>query len=97
MVVDIDPRVRAKVGIVIAEVGEAAFRRGVSEMTGYDTETLSIDDVVCVYVFARQRRLHPPSAGQRAVALYPTLAPRSVDDPCLDLAGRRRSPFPLTI
>ena len=45
-------------------------------------------NVVAVYVLARQGRVHPPSAGRRAVALYPSLPPRTADDPCVDVSGR---------
>ena len=91
MLVEIEPRVRERVGRVIAEVGEGEFRRGVAQMTGYDTDALSLDDVVCVYVLARQGRVHPPGAGRRAVARYPTLPPRTADDPCLDVSLRPAS------
>ena len=86
MLIEIEQSVRAKVGRVIAEVGEGEFRRGVATMTGYDTEVLSLDDVVCVYVMARRGRVRPPAAGRRAAALYPTLPPRTADDPCIDVS-----------
>ncbi len=87
MLVEVDPSMRVKVGRVIAEVGEGEFRRGVANMTGYDTEALSLNDVVCVYVMARQGRVRPPVAGRRAATLYPALPPRTADDPCLDVSG----------
>lgn len=88
MLVSIEPSMRAKVHKIVAEVGEADFRRGVATMTGFDTDALSLDDVVTVYVLARQGRVHPPAAGRRAAALYPSLPPRTSDDPCADVSGR---------
>ncbi len=73
---------------IVADVGEDAFRRGAATMTGFDTESLSLDDVVAVYVLARQGRVGPPSAGRRAVAMFPSLPPPTVDDPCVDVSGR---------
>lgn len=88
MMVEIEPSIRAKVNRIVADVGEDQFRRGVATMTGFDTDALSLDDVVAVYVLARQGRVHPPSAGRRAVALYPSLPPRTADDPSVDVSGR---------
>ena len=88
MLVEIAPSVIAKVEQIVADVGETEFRRGVAGLTGYDTDTLSLDDVLAVYVLARQGRVHPPEAGRRAAAVYPTLPPRTVDDPCLDVSRR---------
>ena len=88
MMVEIEPLVREKVSRIVADVGETEFRRGVATMTGFDTDALSLDDVVTVYVLARQGRVHPPSAGRRAVALFPSLPPRTADDPCVDVSGR---------
>ena len=88
MMVEIEPSVRAKVNRIVADVGEAEFRRGVATMTGFDTDALSIDDVVTVYVMARRGRVLPPENGRRAVALYPSLPPRTADDPCVDVSGR---------
>ena len=88
MLVEIEPSVRAKVESIVVEVGEAAFRRGVAGMTGFDTEVLSLDDVVTVYVLARQGRVQPAAAGRRAAAIYPALLPRTADDPCVDVSGR---------
>ena len=50
MVVDIEPHVRARVEQLVARVGEAEFRRGVAQMTRWDTEIRSLDDVICLYV-----------------------------------------------
>lgn len=88
MLVEIEPSVRTKVEGIVAEVGEAEFRRGVAGMTGFDTDVLSLDDVVTVYVLARQGRVQPPAAGRSAAAIYPTLPPRTADDPCVDVSGR---------
>lgn len=89
MLAEIEPSMRAKVNKIVADVGEAEFRRGVGTMTGFDTDVLSLDDVVAVYVLARQGRVHSPAAGRRAVELYPSLPPRTADDPCADVSGRR--------
>ena len=86
MLVDIDARVRTRVDRLVAEVGDIEFRHGVAKMTGYDTDVLSLDDVVCIYVLARHGRVHPSAAGQRAVAAFPSLPPRSLDDPCIDIS-----------
>ena len=80
MLFDIDPRTRAKVDGLVDELGESEFRRRVSVLTRYDTTTLSLDNVVCLFVAARRGRVHPPEAGRRAAALYPTLPPRTSDD-----------------
>jgi hypothetical protein len=76
MVVDIEPHVRAGV----AQVGEAAFRRGVAQMTRRDTEIRSLNDVICLYVLARHGRVAPPELGQRAAEAYPMLPGRTNDD-----------------
>ena len=57
-------------------------------LTGYDTDLLSLDDVVTVYVLARQGRVHPPEAGRRAAAMFPPLLPGTIDDPCVDVSRR---------
>jgi hypothetical protein len=86
MPIAIEPKVRAKVARLIGEVGEGEFRRAVAQMTRFDTEALSLDDVVCVYVLARRDRVGSPEAGRRAVALFPSLPPRTADDPCVDVS-----------
>lgn len=88
MLVEIDPSVRSRVENIVAEVGESAFRRGVAAMTGFDADALTIDDVVTVYVLAREGRVQPAAAGRRAAALYPTLPPRTADDPCVDVSSQ---------
>lgn len=88
MLVEINPSVRSKVERIMADVGEAEFRAGVATMTGFDIDALSLDDVVTVYVLARQGRVRPAAAGHRAAAMYPTLPPRTADDPCVDVSRR---------
>jgi hypothetical protein len=80
MVIDIEPHVKARVEQLIAQVGEVEFRRGVAEMTRWDTEIRSLDDVICLYVLARRGRVAPPELGHRAVEDYPTLPGRTDDD-----------------
>lgn len=88
MLIEISASVQPKVDRIVADVGEEAFRRGVATMTGFDTDALSLDDVVAVYVLVSQGRVGSPSAGRRAVAMFPSLPPRTVDDPCVDVSGR---------
>ena len=71
-------------------VGEDEFRRAVHEMTKFNTQALSLDDVICVYVLALEGRVQPPGAGRRAVELYPTLPPRTDDDPCVKVGANSR-------
>ena len=91
MLVEIAPSVKAKVERIVADVGETEFRRGVAGLTGYDTESLSLDDVVTLYALARQGRVHSPEAGRRAAAVYPSLPLRTIDDPCVDASRRFES------
>ncbi len=86
MLVDVSGSVRRKVGRVIAEVGEGEFRRGVAALSGYDTEVLCLDDVIRVYSLWLEGRVRPPEAGRRAAGRYPTLPPRTADDPCVDVS-----------
>jgi hypothetical protein len=72
---------------IIASVGEGEFRRAVHEMTHFDTEALSLDDVICVYVLALEGRVQPPGAGRRAVELYPTLPPPTEEYPCVKVVA----------
>jgi hypothetical protein len=78
----IEPKDLRRARRMIASVGEDEFRRAVHEMTKFDTDALSLDDVICVYVLALEGRVQPPGAGRRAVELYPTLPPPTADDPC---------------
>ena len=90
MVVDIEPNVKARVEQLAAQVGEAEFRRGVAQMTGWDTELRSLEDVVCLYVLARRRRVAPPDMGRSAVEVHRTLPGRTDDDAGFrDRQGRR--------
>jgi hypothetical protein len=93
VLVDIEPRVRARVELLIGQVGETEFRRGVAQMTGWDTEIRSLDDVVCLYVMARRGRVARPEIGQRVAAIHQTLAGRTDDDAGFsDEQGRRITP-----
>jgi hypothetical protein len=89
VLVTIQPSDLRRAERIIEKVGEPEFRRAVHEMTKFNTEALSLDDVICVYVLALEGRVQPPGAGRRAVELYPTLPPATQDDPCVDLAARR--------
>lgn len=80
VLVEIDPRVRSRVEVLIAQVGEAEFRRGVQQMTRWDLDGMTLHDVASLYVLARQGRVGPPEAGLRAAALHATLPPRTDDD-----------------
>jgi hypothetical protein len=91
MVVDIEPHVRARVEQLVARVGESEFRRGVAQMTRWDTEIRSLDDVICLYVLARRGRVAPPELGRRAVELYPSLPGRTDDD--MGFRDRERRPM----
>ena len=73
MLFDIDPRTRTTVDGLVDELGEHEFRRRVSVVTRHDTASLSLDNVVCLFVAARRCGVHPPEAGRRAAVLYPTL------------------------
>jgi hypothetical protein len=88
VLVTIQPSDLRRAERIIAKVGESEFRRAVHEMTKFDTEALSLEDVICVYVLALKGRVQPPGAGRRAVALYPRLPPRTDDDPCVKLRTR---------
>jgi hypothetical protein len=61
MLVEIEPRVVARVRQLIDQVGEAEFRRGVAQMTRWDTEIRSLDAVIELYVMAKRGRVAPPS------------------------------------
>ena len=83
----IDPKDLRRARRIIATVGEDEFRKAVHELTQFDTEALSLDDVICVYVLALEGRVQPPGAGRRAVELYPTLPSRTEDDPCVKVVA----------
>ncbi len=90
MLFTIEPEDLRRAQRIIATVGEDAFRTAVHEMTGFDTEALSLDDVICVYVLALEGRVQPPGAGRRAMELYPSLPPRTDDDPCIKVGAPSR-------
>ena len=80
MLIEIEARVRARVNVLVEHVGEVEFRRGVAAMTRYQIDFMSLEDVVALYVLARQGRVHPPEAGRRAAALHQSLPGRTADD-----------------
>lgn len=80
MLVEIEPRLRSNVDRLIEMVGEPEFRRGVAQMTRWDLDDMTLDDVACLYVLARQGRVGAAEAGPRAAAIHATLPPRSEDD-----------------
>jgi hypothetical protein len=59
----IDPTIRANVDRLIADVGEIGFRRGFAPITRWDFADMPVDDVVCLYVLARQGRVGPDDPG----------------------------------
>ncbi len=90
MLVEIEPRVVARVRELIGEVGEAEFRRGVATMTRWDTDIRSLDDVIYLYVMARRGKVRPPEIGQRVAASLHTFPGRTDDDAGFsDEHGRR--------
>jgi hypothetical protein len=80
MLVEVDPKIQANVYRLIAQVGETEFRRGVAQMTHWELHDMTLDDVACLYVLARQGRVGPPEAGRRAAAIHATLPGRTDDD-----------------
>jgi hypothetical protein len=64
VLVDIEPRVRARVQVLIDQVGEAEFRRGVEQFTGWWTgsQRMTLDEVVTLYVMTRRGQLKPRRA-----------------------------------
>lgn len=91
MIASIEPSDLKRAKRIIAVVGEGEFRQKVGVMTGFNTQALSLDDVICVYVYALEGRVQPPGAGRRAVELYPTLPPATDDDPCVKLGTGSRT------
>lgn len=92
MLIDLEPGLHARLDRLVERVGEGAFRQGVAEMTGFDTNALGLDDVVCVYVLAKQGRIGSPEVGRRAAALHQGLPGRTDDDAGFtDAEGRRIS------
>lgn len=93
MLTDIGPRVKARVQQLIEQVGEDEFRRGVAQFTRWQIDSMSLDEVVGLYVMARRGRVHPPEAGRRAAEVHMTLPDRTDDDGGFtDQHGRRMTP-----
>lgn len=80
MLTDIEPRVKTRVQQLIEQVGEDEFRRGVARFTRWHIDSMTLDEVIGLYVMARRGRLHPPERTHRALALLPTLPGRTDDD-----------------
>lgn len=78
--IELAPADRARAERIIGKVGEAEFRRGVAEMTQWETAERTLDDVICLYVLGLQGRLRPVEMGRRAAELHMTLPPRTADD-----------------
>ena len=56
-------------------------------------DSMSIDEVIGLYVMARRGRVHPPEAGRRAAEIHMTLPGRTKDDAGFtDEHGRHISP-----
>ena len=90
---EVEPDVVARVRGLIAKVGEGEFRRGVATMTGWDTDSRDLDDVIFIYVMARRGRVRPAELGRRAVEVFPTLPGRTDDDMGFrDREGRAMTP-----
>ena len=92
MLTDIEPRVKARVQQLIEQVGEAEFRRGVAQFTGWRIDSMTLDEVIGLYVMARRGRVHHPERTRRALALLPTLPGRTDDDQFRDRDGRSITP-----
>ncbi len=88
MLTDIEPRVKARVEQLIDQVGVEEFRRGVAQFTGWRIDSMTLDDVIGLYVMARRGRVHPPERTRRALAVLPTLPGRTDDDHFRDRNGR---------
>ncbi len=89
LLTDIEPRVKARAQQLIEQVGEDEFRRGVAQFTRWHIDTMTLDEVIGLYVMARRGRVLPPEAGRRAVEIYPTLPDRTDDDAGFTLDGRK--------
>jgi hypothetical protein len=85
--------VKARVLQLIDQVGEDEFRRGVAQFTRWDIDSMTLDEVIGLYVMARRGRVAPPEMGRRAVEVYPTLPGRTDDDVGFrDRQGRPMTP-----
>lgn len=90
LLAEIESGVRARVNVLIEQIGEVEFRRGVAAMTRYQIDLMGLDDVATLYVLARQGRVHPPEVGRRALGVHQTLPGRTDDDAGFsDENGRR--------
>ena len=89
MLTEIEPRVKARVEQIIAQVGEDEFRRGVAQFTRWHIGSMSLDEVIGLYVMARRGRVHPPEVGRRAAAIHMTLPGRTDDDAGFTIDGRK--------
>lgn len=93
MLVDIEPRVKARVEQLVEQVGEAEFRGGVAQFTRWCIDSMSLEDVIGLYVMARRGRVRPPEMGRRAAELHMSLPGRTDDDAGFsDEHGRRITP-----
>jgi hypothetical protein len=88
---DIEPRVKARVEQLIAQVGENEFRRGVAQFTCWHIDSMSLDEVIGLYVMARRGRVHPPEVGRRGAAIHMTLPGRTDDDAGFSIRGKKVS------
>jgi hypothetical protein len=88
---DIEPRVKARVEQLIAQVGEDEFRRGVAQFTRWHVESMSRDEVIGLYVMARRGRVHPPEVGRRGAEIHVTLPGRTEADAGFTIHGRKVS------
>ena len=62
----VKPRVRQ----LVAQVARQNSGAAAGQMTRWDTEIRSIDDVIYLYVLARRGRVVPPKMGYRAVEIH---------------------------
>jgi hypothetical protein len=86
----IEPKGLRRAQRIIASLGEFEFGSAVRDLTGFDTEALVLDDLICVYVLAFEGRVQPRGAGRRAAELYATLPPRTDDYPCVKIGAASR-------
>jgi hypothetical protein len=86
---DIEPRVKARVQQLIEQVGEDEFRRGVAHFTRWHIDSMTLDEVIGLYVMARRGRVHPPEAGRRAAETHMTLPGRTEDDAGFTIDGKK--------
>ena len=89
MLTEIEPRVKARVEQIIAQVGEDEFRRGVAQFTRWHIGSMSLDEVIGLYVMARRGRVHPPEVGRRAAAIHMTFPGCTDDDAGFTIDGKR--------